>query len=136
MARVCHFEPRESAADGLRRGIRFVLSDRSYKQIPRPPRRTRDDSQRHFFSNPLEAFCATFMKKIVLAILSLQLIAIATVHAQAPAGAIAGVVTDPTGAAIPGAHVVVANKETGLKRALVTGAEGDYSAPALLAGVY
>ena len=32
--------------------------------------------------------------------------------------------------------MVITNKETGLKRALVTGAEGDYSAPALPAGVY
>jgi len=76
------------------------------------------------------------VKKIVLAVLSLELIALGTVRAQAPGGAIAGVVADPTGAAIPSARVVVTNKETGLKRALATGAEGDYSAPALLAGVY
>jgi Carboxypeptidase regulatory-like domain len=76
------------------------------------------------------------VKKIVLAVLSLELIALGTVRAQAATGAIAGIVTDPTGAPIPSARVVVTNKETGLKRALATGAEGDYSAPALLPGVY
>src|SRR6266436_3108099 len=76
------------------------------------------------------------MKKIVLAVLSLELIALGTVRAQAPTGAIVGVVTDPTGAVVPSVSVVVTNKETGLKRALATGAGGDYSAPVLLAGVY
>jgi len=68
--------------------------------------------------------------------LSLELIALATVHAQAPTGAIAGVVADATGATIPGARVVITNKDTNLKRVLVTGAKGDYSASALPAGVY
>jgi hypothetical protein len=76
------------------------------------------------------------VKKNFLLALSLELISLGTVHAQAPTGSIAGVVTDPTGAAIPSARVVITNKETGLKRALVTGAEGDYSEPALPARVY
>src|SRR6266852_6320796 len=76
------------------------------------------------------------MKKIVLAVLSLELIALGAVRAQAPTGAIAGVVTDPTGAAIPGARIVITNKQTAAQRALVTTNEGDYSAPVLLAGVY
>lgn len=76
------------------------------------------------------------MKKIVLAVLSLELIALGAGHAQAPTGTIAGVVSDPAGAVILSARVVVTNKETGLKRALATGAGGDYSAPALPAGVY
>ncbi len=76
------------------------------------------------------------MKKIVLAVLSLELIALGAVRAQAPTGAIAGVVTDPTGAAIPGARIVVTNKQTAAQRTLVTTNEGDYSAPVLLAGVY
>ena len=76
------------------------------------------------------------MKKIVLAVLSLELIALGAGHAQAPTGTIAGVVTDPAGAVILSARVVVTNKETALKRALATGAGGDYSAPALPAGVY
>ena len=76
------------------------------------------------------------MKKIVLAVLSLELMALGAVRVQTPTGAIEGVVTDPAGAVIPSARVVITNNETGLKRALATGAGGDYSAPALLAGVY
>ncbi len=77
------------------------------------------------------------MKRTTLIALSLvEFIALGTVHAQAPTGAIAGVVTDATGAAIPRARVVITNKETGLKRTLVTADAGDYSAPALLPGMY
>ena len=68
------------------------------------------------------------MKKIVLAVLSLEFIALGAVRAQAPTGAVAGVVTDPAGAVIPSAHVAVTNKETGLKRALATGRENTFSA--------
>jgi Carboxypeptidase regulatory-like domain len=74
------------------------------------------------------------MKRIVLAVLSMELIALGAVRAQAPIGAIAGHALDPTGAAISGARVIVTNKETQASRDLVTAAEGDYSAPALLAG--
>jgi hypothetical protein len=76
------------------------------------------------------------VKKTFLTALSLSLIALGTLYAQVPTGAIAGLVTDPTGAAIPSARVVITNNETGLKRVLVTGAKGEYSAPALPPGVY
>ena len=76
------------------------------------------------------------MKKTLVVILTLELITFATLHAQAPSGVIAGRIIDPTGAAISGARVVVMNKQTGAQRALVTTNEGDYSIPALLAGVY
>ena len=78
------------------------------------------------------------MKKILLINFAAQVIAFAfaTVHAQTPSGTIAGVVTDPAGAAILGARVVITNKETQARRELVTATEGDYSAPALPAGVY
>src|SRR5882762_2094609 len=59
-----------------------------------------------------------------------------TAFAQVPTGAIAGRALDPSGAAISGARVVVTNKETQASRELVTAAEGDYSAPALPAGLY
>ena len=57
-------------------------------------------------------------------------------HAQAPVGAISGLVTDATGARIRGATVIVSNKNTGLKRTLLTSDAGDYSAPALIPGMY
>lgn len=56
--------------------------------------------------------------------------------AQAPIGAIAGTVLDPSGSAVPNASVTVTNKATGLKRELTSDAQGAFSAPALPAGDY
>src|ERR1700719_997525 len=50
--------------------------------------------------------------------------------------AIAGSVTDPTGAAIPGATVTVANVDDGLKRSVKTDDSGRFSFPQLKPGVY
>src|SRR5262245_2995221 len=57
-------------------------------------------------------------------------------RAQVPTGALAGVVTDASGAVIPNATVTLANKETGLTRTVETNSEGFYSAPSLPAGEY
>ena len=56
--------------------------------------------------------------------------------AQAPTGSIAGVVRDPSGAVVTGAHVEAVSVATGLARTEVTPEQGDYSFPALLAGDY
>lgn len=69
----------------------------------------------------------------------LLLVALATVgvaRAQAPTGAIAGVVSDSAGAPVAGARVNIINHDSGLTRTLETSAEGDYSAAALPPGVY
>jgi hypothetical protein len=50
--------------------------------------------------------------------------------------AIAGSVTDPTGAAIPGATVIVTNVENGLKRSVKTDDSGRFSFPQLKPGTY
>jgi len=50
--------------------------------------------------------------------------------------AIVGSVTDPTGAAIPGATVTVTGAENGLKRSAKTDDSGRYSFPQLLPGTY
>ncbi len=76
------------------------------------------------------------MKNAVLTFLALQLAMQGLLYAQAPVGAISGLVTDARGARIRGATVVVSNKNTGLKRTLLTSDAGDYSAPALIPGVY
>ena len=47
-------------------------------------------------------------------------------------GAISGVVRDATGAAIPGAQVVVANESKGIKRTLSTTEAGVFTAPSLV----
>jgi hypothetical protein len=59
-----------------------------------------------------------------------------TLQAQVTAGAISGTVTDPTGAAIPGATVTVTNQDTGVSGTSTTDSSGFYSAEALYAGTY
>ena len=61
-------------------------------------------------------------------------IAIAT--AQSPTGSIAGVVRDPSGAAVSSAHVKATSAATGQARATTSSPQGDYSFAALLAGEY
>src|SRR5881396_1985923 len=58
------------------------------------------------------------------------------VNAQAPAGAVAGVVRDPSGAAVAGAHVKVTSQASALERTAATSEHGDYGFPALLPGEY
>src|SRR5215475_3176215 len=57
-------------------------------------------------------------------------------HAQVPTGALAGAVTDATGAVVPNAMVTLTNKENGATRTVETNSEGLYSAPSLPAGEY
>jgi len=51
-------------------------------------------------------------------------------------GAILGVVSDPTGAAVPGAEVSVRNLETGLMRSVTTDGSGNFEILALPIGTY
>jgi hypothetical protein len=51
-------------------------------------------------------------------------------------GSISGVVTDPTGAVIPGVIVVAVNTQTGVRQTVVTDDKGFYSFPALPIGPY
>jgi hypothetical protein len=57
-------------------------------------------------------------------------------HAQVVGGSISGTVSDPSGALIPNAHVVIRNEDTGTQRTLVTGATGNFTAPSLPVGSY
>jgi hypothetical protein len=56
--------------------------------------------------------------------------------AQVPTGSIAGVVRDPSGAAVPEARGEVVSSATALARTIITSAQGDFSFPALPAGGY
>ncbi|HET7207387.1 MAG TPA: TonB-dependent receptor, partial [Terriglobales bacterium] len=58
------------------------------------------------------------------------------VYAQKITGTISGVVTDPSGAVVPGATVEITNTGTGLVRNAVTNDMGEYTAPDLPNGVY
>jgi hypothetical protein len=51
------------------------------------------------------------------------------VLAQAPTGIISGIITDESGAVIPGASVTITNKATGAARVIAANGEGLYSAP-------
>src|SRR5215218_3959675 len=51
-------------------------------------------------------------------------------------GEITGLVTDSSGAVIPGANVTVTNKATGAARKVTTNSEGLYAFPSLPPGVY
>jgi hypothetical protein len=55
---------------------------------------------------------------------------------QAVSGNIIGTVTDPSGAAVAGAQVTVANTETGVSTQVTTNESGNYTAPNLPAGSY
>jgi len=84
-------------------------------------------------------FVNLFVRKMFLTfLLSLGLLALTpgAGYAQAPTGTIAGALSDPSGALIADAKVIITNKETGLTRAVTTEAQGNYSAAALPAGPY
>lgn len=57
-------------------------------------------------------------------------------HSQVLYGSLVGDITDPTGAAIPGAQVTITNKENGLVREVSTEANGRYSLQNVIAGTY
>jgi Carboxypeptidase regulatory-like domain len=49
---------------------------------------------------------------------------------------IVGTVTDPTGAAVPNASIIITNTDTGIVRTIATGDDGQYVAPELHIGHY
>ena len=76
------------------------------------------------------------MSKLRAVLFILALVAGGVARAQAPTGTIAGVATDPSGAAVIGARISITNRDRGLSRNLTTSADGIYSVAALPAGVY
>jgi len=73
--------------------------------------------------------------QILWCILLLALCAAPSI-AQETTGTIVGVVTDQTGAVLPGATVVVRNVSTGVSQEFVTGQTGRFTAAALRPGTY
>jgi hypothetical protein len=57
-------------------------------------------------------------------------------YAQKTSGTIRGVITDPSGAVVTNATVVVRNDGTGSTRAVNTNGQGEYVALELLSGAY
>jgi hypothetical protein len=71
-----------------------------------------------------------------LRVVLITLLVPAVLIAQVVGGSIGGVVTDPSGAAVRGAAVVIHNTETGIERTLTSGSDGRYTAPSLPIGRY
>ncbi len=59
--------------------------------------------------------------------LSATLVAGVSLSAQSTAGNLSGTVTDPSGAAVPGATVTIANPVSGLSRTITSDSAGRYS---------
>src|SRR5579872_2494476 len=57
-------------------------------------------------------------------------------RAQVAGGTLSGTITDPSGAVVPNAEVVITNSATGISRNVTTNADGFYSAANLLPGSY
>src|SRR6266849_2415605 len=72
----------------------------------------------------------------VLVILAITIFSAGNAYAQVSGATLSGTVTDPSGAAIAGAKISVANKATGVSRDVTADAAGFYSAPNLLPGPY
>ncbi|HSE15405.1 MAG TPA: carboxypeptidase-like regulatory domain-containing protein [Pyrinomonadaceae bacterium] len=66
----------------------------------------------------------------------LLILAAFTVSAQEFRGSLAGKITDPNGAVVPGSKVEIKNIETGIVSSAVTGDDGAYSFPLLPPGKY
>nr|MBA3766233.1 carboxypeptidase regulatory-like domain-containing protein [Acidobacteriota bacterium] len=61
---------------------------------------------------------------------------VGTAAAQTVTGSLVGNVTDPSGGAIPGAHVAATDIERGTKREAVTNEEGNYTISSMDPGSY
>ncbi len=79
-----------------------------------------------------------FLCRIALAVAMLVAIggSLNMLQAQGLTGQISGTVTDSGGGVLPGATVVIKNAGTNLTRETVTGADGAFLFPDLLAGTY
>jgi len=76
------------------------------------------------------------LRRLVPALLALALPVTALAQSQSAGGAIEGTIIDESGAALPGASVVVRNPATGLTRETASDAQGLFRAPLLPVGNY
>lgn len=73
---------------------------------------------------------------VTFALSLLFLLAPASLLAQLNTATLHGIVTDPTGSAIPAAQITITNTDTGVARTTVTDSVGDYTVPSLQPGNY
>ncbi len=76
------------------------------------------------------------MKSIWFSIPAIALVACGLVCQGQSTASLSGTVTDPSGAVVPRAHVVVHSLDTGIDRTIDTDAAGLYAVPSLLPGRY
>jgi len=61
---------------------------------------------------------------------------IGTAHAQTVAGAVSGLILDPSGAPVPGATVTLTRQETGAQKSATSDARGEFTITAVAPGEY
>jgi hypothetical protein len=76
------------------------------------------------------------VKRAVLGLVVVAWLLPAGLAAQAVTGTILGLITDSTGAVMPGATVTLTNTGTGLVRVVNTDSNGEYTVPSLPTGTY
>jgi Carboxypeptidase regulatory-like domain len=76
------------------------------------------------------------VKRAVLGLIVAAWLLPALAAAQAVTGTILGLITDSTGAVMPGATVTLTNTGTGLVRVVTTDSNGEFTAPSLPTGTY
>src|ERR1017187_9078092 len=74
--------------------------------------------------------------KQFIAVLMVSLLLTGVVWAQVSRGSITGIVTDPTGAVVPGVAITITNIETGVTNKVKTNESGVYAVPLLEAALY
>ena len=77
-----------------------------------------------------------FRRPAFLLIVCAVVLLVSTLAWAAITGAISGIITDPTGAVVPGVTVIATEEATGIKTTAVTDAKGFYSFPTLAIGTY
>ncbi len=77
-----------------------------------------------------------WMNPILLVSLSVVLLSAVPAAAQFTTASLGGTVTDPSGAAVPGATVTTQNTATGVSQSVTSGPSGRYLFPALPVGTY
>src|ERR1039457_6128011 len=66
-----------------------------------------------------------------IGVLMVSLLVTGAVWAQVSRGSITGIVTDPTGAVVPGVAITITNVETGVTNKVKTNESGMYTVPLL-----
>src|SRR2546429_2965510 len=79
---------------------------------------------------------AALVERFPLPLFILIILVTRAAVSQSPNGTISGLVVDPSGRAIIGAEIIIANDETGIRHAGVTNSEGIYALSNLPPGTY